>query len=106
MGKVRLLSEVMMGKRTFPHSLKSWTRWFFKRERTDRQFVELVILLYDFGVSLRKVERVLGWIGVKPSDVAIWGWIQKFGRRLGEAGRSALVLQKGYGDCVGWRSHG
>jgi len=49
---------------------------FFERERTDRQFVELAILLYDFGVSLRKVERVLGWIGVERSDVAIWNWIQ------------------------------
>ena len=60
---------------------------FFERERADRQYVELAILLYDFGVSLRKVERVLGWIGVKRSDVAIWYWTQKFGQRLGEAGR-------------------
>jgi hypothetical protein len=45
---------------------------FFERERTDRQFVELAILLYDLGVSLRKVERVLGWIGVERSHVAIW----------------------------------
>jgi transposase-like protein len=60
---------------------------FFERERAGRQYVELAILLYDFGVSLRKVERVLGWIGVKRSDVAIWYWTQKFGRRLGEAGR-------------------
>jgi len=52
---------------------------FFERERTDRQFVELAILLYDFGVSLRKAKRVLGWIGVERSDVAIWNWIQKFG---------------------------
>lgn len=59
---------------------------FFERERTDRQFVELAILLYDCGMSLRKVERVLDWIGVKRSHVAIWKWIQKFGQRLGEAG--------------------
>jgi transposase-like protein len=59
----------------------------FERERTDRRFVELAILLYDCGVSLRKVERVLGWIGVERSHVAIWTWIQKFGQRLGEAGR-------------------
>jgi hypothetical protein len=32
---------------------------FFGRGRTDRQLVELAILLYDVGVSLRKVERVL-----------------------------------------------
>ena len=60
---------------------------FFERERTDRQFVELAILLYDFGVSLRKVERVLGWIGVERSHVAVWTWIQKFGQRLEKAGR-------------------
>jgi transposase-like protein len=60
---------------------------FFERERTDRQFVELAILLYDCGVSLRKVERVLGWIGVERSHVAIWKWVQKFGQRLNEAGR-------------------
>ena len=51
---------------------------FFERERTDRQFVELAILLYDCGVSFRKVER---------SHVAIWTWVQKFGQRLSEAGR-------------------
>lgn len=60
---------------------------FFERERTDRQVVELAILLYDCGVSLRKVARVLGWIGVERSHVAVWTWIQKLGRRLGEAGR-------------------
>ena len=37
---------------------------FFEHERTDRQVVELAILLYNFGVSFRKVARVLGWIGV------------------------------------------
>ena len=36
---------------------------FFERERTDRQSVELAILLYNHGVSLRKIERVLGWLG-------------------------------------------
>jgi hypothetical protein len=45
---------------------------FFEREWTDRQVVELAILLYNFGVSFRKVARILGWIGVKRSDVAIW----------------------------------
>ena len=60
---------------------------FFERERTDRQVVELAILLYNFGVSFRKVARVLGWIGVERSDVAVWNWVQKFGRRLSEAGR-------------------
>lgn len=45
---------------------------FFEREQTDRQLVELAILQYDCGVSLRKVERVLGWIGVERSHVAIW----------------------------------
>ena len=38
-------------------------------------------------MSLRKVARVLGWLGVERSHVAIWTWIQKFGRRLTEAGR-------------------
>ena len=60
---------------------------FFERERTERQLNEVALLLYNFGVSLRKVEQVLGWIGIKRSDMAIWKLIQKFGRRLGEAGR-------------------
>ena len=60
---------------------------FFERERTDRQSVELAILLYNHGVSLRKVKRVLGWLGVERSHVAIWKWIQKFGQKLTEAGR-------------------
>ena len=60
---------------------------FFERERTDRQVVELAILLYNHGVSLRKVKRVLGWLGVERSHVAIWKWIQKFGQKLREAGR-------------------
>jgi len=53
----------------------------------DRQFVELAILLYDCGVSLRKGKRVLGLIGIERSHVAIRTWIQKFGQRLSEAGR-------------------
>ena len=60
---------------------------FFERERTDRQSVELTILLYNHGVSLRKVKRVLGWLGVERSHVAIWKWVQKFGQKLTEAGR-------------------
>jgi hypothetical protein len=32
---------------------------YFERKRTDRQVVEMAILLYNFGVSLRKVARVL-----------------------------------------------
>jgi transposase-like protein len=60
---------------------------FFERKRTDRQVVELAILLSNFGVSFRKVARVLGWTGVERSDVAVWNWVQKFGRRLSEADR-------------------
>jgi len=60
---------------------------FFERERTDRQFVGLAIPLYNHGVSLRKVTRVLGWLGNERSDVAIWKRIQKFGQKLTEAGR-------------------
>lgn len=60
---------------------------FFERERTDRRPVELAILLYGCGVSLRRVSQVLGWIGVERSHVAIWTWIQKFGQRLARAGR-------------------
>ena len=60
---------------------------FFERERTDRHLVELATLLYNCGVSFRKVKRVLGWIGVERSHVAIWTWVQKFGQRLNEAGR-------------------
>jgi len=48
---------------------------FFERERTDRQAVKLAILLYDCGVSLRKVARVLAWIGVERSHVTVWTWI-------------------------------
>ena len=66
---------------------------FFERERTDRQSVELAILLYNFGVSFRKVARVLGWIGVERSDVAVWNWIQKFGQQLSEAGRRPAADQ-------------
>ncbi|WP_157972371.1 hypothetical protein [Saliphagus sp. LR7] len=59
----------------------------FERERTDRQAVELAILLYNHGVSLRKVSRVPGWLGIERSHVAVWRWIQKFDQRLTEAGR-------------------
>ena len=44
---------------------------FFERERTDRQSVGLAILLYNHGVSLRKIGRVLGWLGVDRSHVAL-----------------------------------
>ena len=64
---------------------------FFGRERTDRQVVELAILLYNFGVSFRKVARVLDWIGVERLDVAVWNWVQKFGERLTEAGRRSAA---------------
>jgi putative transposase len=60
---------------------------FFERKWTDRHLVELAILLYDCGVSLRRVSQVLGWIGVGRSHVAIWQWVQKFGQRLAEADR-------------------
>jgi putative transposase len=60
---------------------------FFERERTDRHHVEVAILLYDCGVSLRRVAQVLGWMGIKRSHVAVWKWIQKFGHCLSEAGR-------------------
>ena len=60
---------------------------FFERERTDRHVVEVAILLYDCGVSLRLVAQVLSWIGVERSHVTVWEWIQKFGQRLGAAGR-------------------
>lgn len=62
---------------------------FFERERTDRHVVELAILLYDSGVSVRKVGRVLGWLGVERSHVAVWNWIQKFGQRLRDDGDRA-----------------
>lgn len=60
---------------------------FIKREQMDRQVIELAILLYTYGVSLRKVARVLGWLNVERSHVVIWSWIQKFGQCLTEAGR-------------------
>jgi hypothetical protein len=45
---------------------------FFERRRTDRGIVELVLVLYNAGLSLRKVELVLSWLGVERSHVSIW----------------------------------
>lgn len=64
---------------------------FFERERTDRFAVELAIVLYSSGVSLRKVQRALRWIGVERSHVAVWNWIQKFGNRLSATGRQSVA---------------
>jgi hypothetical protein len=47
----------------------------FERKRTDGQVVELAILLYNFGVSFRKVARILCWIGVERSGVAVLNWV-------------------------------
>ena len=44
---------------------------FFKRDRTESVVAELAIVLYNSGVSLHKTERVLGWIGVERSHVAV-----------------------------------
>ncbi len=63
----------------------------FERERTDRQSVEVAILLYNHGVSLCKVKRVLGWLGVERSHVAVWTWIQTFGQKLPAAGRRPVA---------------
>ena len=60
---------------------------FFDRERMDFPIVKLALLLYNCGVSLRRVSEVLGWMGVERSHVAVWTWIQKLGWQLGEAGR-------------------
>lgn len=62
----------------------------FERERTDRGAVQLALVLYDAGLSLRKTQRVLGWLGVERSHVAIWKWIQTFGRRLLAANRQPV----------------
>ena len=64
---------------------------FFERDRTESFVVELAIGLYNSGVSLRKTERVLGWIGVERSHVAVWNWIQKFGERLSATGRQPVA---------------
>lgn len=64
---------------------------FFERDRTDRFTVELAIVLYNSGVSLRKTRRVLRWLGVERSHVAIWKWIVKFGERLAATGRQPVV---------------
>lgn len=45
---------------------------FFEREQTDRQVVEVAILLYNCGLSLRRVTQVFGWMGVAWSHVAVW----------------------------------
>jgi putative transposase len=63
----------------------------FERVRTDAFVVELAIVLYNSGVSLRKTKRVLGWIGVECSHVAVWNWIQKFGERLSATGRQPVA---------------
>ena len=63
----------------------------FKRDRTESFVVELAIVLYNSGVSLRKTERVLGRINVERSHVAIWNWIQKFGERLSATGRQTVA---------------
>lgn len=63
----------------------------FERDRTDAFVVELAIVLYNSGVSLRKTQRVLGWIGVECSHVAVWNWIQKFGGRLLATGRQPVA---------------
>lgn len=52
----------------------------YERERTNRQIVELAILLYNQDVSLWKGARVVGWLGIGRSHVAIWLRIQKFGQ--------------------------
>ena len=45
---------------------------FFERDRTDAFVVEVATVLYKSSVSLRKAERVLGWISVDHSHVAVW----------------------------------
>jgi transposase-like protein len=60
---------------------------FFECELTDSSLVVPATLPYDLGVSFRKIARVLGWIGVERSHVAVWMWIQKFGEGLAEADR-------------------
>ena len=63
----------------------------FERERTDLFVVELAIVLYDSGVSLRKIQRILGWLGVDRSHVAVWNWLQKFGQGLSATGRQPVA---------------
>ncbi|MDY6775054.1 MAG: IS6 family transposase [Halobacteria archaeon] len=55
---------------------------FFERERTDESYVELGLVLYDAGLSLRKTEKVLNWLGVDVSHVAVWEWVNKLGEKL------------------------
>ena len=43
----------------------------FERKRTDQCYVKLAIVLYSSGVSLRKTQRVLGWLDIKRSHVAV-----------------------------------
>ena len=64
---------------------------FFERERTERFYVELAIVLYNSGVSLRKTQRVLGWLGIERSHIAIWTWLQYFGERLVATGREPVA---------------
>jgi transposase-like protein len=64
---------------------------FFERRRTDRGIVELALVLYNAGLSLRKVELVLSWLGVERSHVSIWRWVVKFGQRLTATGRRPVA---------------
>ena len=38
----------------------NWT----SSERTEQFYVELAVVLYNSGASLRKTQRVLDWLGV------------------------------------------
>jgi hypothetical protein len=67
---------------TFPNWRTRSKNNVFERERTDAFVVELAIVLYNSGVILHKIERVLGWIGADYSHVAVWNWIQKFGQEF------------------------
>ncbi|MFB6253661.1 MAG: hypothetical protein ABEI06_03535, partial [Halobacteriaceae archaeon] len=55
---------------------------FFDRERTDRAYVDLGLVLYDAGLSTRKTATVLSWLGADISHVTVWEWINKFGKQL------------------------
>jgi transposase-like protein len=55
---------------------------FFERGRTERFYVKLGLVLYNVGLSLRKVKKVLKWLGIDVSHVAVWEWVRKLGGKL------------------------
>lgn len=64
---------------------------FVVRERTAIEVVQFGILLYLKGLSFRAVRSILVYLGREISHVAIWKWVQRFGRKV----KSITFLENG-----------